>query len=76
MLPVPYTWHMSEYTTALFARPSFLSGAARLLDLGGTFDRYNRSPDAATADLDALRRDALATIADCRRAFELLAEAH
>ncbi len=35
----------------LFAQPSFLSGAARVLDLGGTFDQYNTSPDADTAAL-------------------------
>ncbi len=29
----------------LFARPSFLSGAARVIDLGGTFDVYNTSDD-------------------------------
>lgn len=29
----------------LFARPSFLSGAARVMDLGGTFDAYNSSKD-------------------------------
>lgn len=69
-----YTRRMSEYTTALFARPSFLSGAARLLDLGGTFDRYNLSADGDSADRDALHRDALAAMSDCRKAFELLVQ--
>lgn len=65
---------MSDYITALFARPSLLSGAARLLDLGGAFDRYNRSPDGAAADRDALQRDALAAMMDCRKAFEQLVQ--
>lgn len=29
----------------LFARPSFLSGVARVIDIGGTFDVYNTSDD-------------------------------
>jgi len=37
-----FTKKSSDY---LFARPSFLSGAARVIDLGGTFDAYNTSED-------------------------------
>lgn len=42
---------MSRFTSHLFARPSFLEGCARALDLGCTLDRYNTqdSPDAADA---------------------------
>ena len=44
-------------TDMLFARPSFFSGAARALDLGGTFDKYNSSPTGEDADFLALRGD-------------------
>lgn len=41
----------------LFAMPSTLSGVARSLDLGATFDGYNDSPSDAIADARALRAD-------------------
>jgi hypothetical protein len=41
----------------LFAHPSFLSGAGRVLDLGGVFDGYNESLTPAQADERALRSD-------------------
>ena len=40
---------MSNY---LFATPSFLSGAARTLDLWGTFDGYNESLDPCCCYLE------------------------
>jgi len=45
---------MSDF---LFARPSFLSGAARVLDLGATFDQYNQSRTGEEADAIALFND-------------------
>lgn len=44
-------------TDYLFAAPSFLSGAARLLDLSGRFDVYNDSDDEALADARAIYSD-------------------
>ena len=41
----------------LFAMPSGLSGAARSLDLGATFDAYNDSPTGQIADARALFAD-------------------
>lgn len=41
----------------LFAQPSFLSGAARVIDLGGTFDDYNRSRTPDAADMRAMYAD-------------------
>ena len=38
----------------LFAMPSWLSGAARSLDLAGQFDDYNESPNGENADTNAL----------------------
>lgn len=43
--------------SSLFARPSLKSGAARVLDLGGTFDLYNTSESGEQADLAALEHD-------------------
>ena len=41
----------------LFARPSFLSGMARTLDLGANFDEYNISNSPELADSRALYND-------------------
>jgi hypothetical protein len=41
----------------LFARPSFLEGVARTLDLGGTLSEYNRSLTPAQADYIAIWSD-------------------
>jgi len=45
---------MSDF---LFATPSFLSGMARVLDIGGVFDEYNQSPTPAYADSVAILND-------------------
>ncbi len=57
-------------TDALFAHPSFVSGAARVLDLGGTFDDYNRSRGEEDADVRALQGDWLAVGADMQMAID------
>ena len=41
----------------LFARPSLLGGAARLLDFGGTLNSYNVSATGQIADARAFRED-------------------
>ena len=41
----------------LFARPSWLSGTARILDLGGVFDEYNGSANEDLADKHAMFSD-------------------
>ncbi|HEV2105924.1 MAG TPA: hypothetical protein VGU27_09360 [Candidatus Eisenbacteria bacterium] len=45
---------MTDY---LYARPSFLAGAARTLDFMGLFDSYNTSPSEAEADETAMFSD-------------------
>lgn len=55
-------------TDFLFATPSWLSGAARSVDLAGQFDDYNESPIEQAADAKAL-------FADWRVVGESLAEA-
>jgi hypothetical protein len=57
-------------TDALFARPSFVSGAARALDLGGTFDDYNRSRNEEDADARALKGDWAAVGSDMQKAID------
>ncbi|MCB1310261.1 MAG: hypothetical protein KDK30_18890 [Leptospiraceae bacterium] len=57
----------------LFPVPSFLSGAASVLDLGATletFDRYNYSEGEGEADFCALRSDWQAVGDDLRNALE------
>lgn len=44
-------------TDFLFARPSFLSGLARVLDVFGTFDSYNESRSGDEADIKAMFAD-------------------
>lgn len=44
-------------TDYLFARPSFLSGMARLGNLFGGFDDYNSSPSGSLADARAIYSD-------------------
>jgi hypothetical protein len=41
----------------LFAAPTFISGAARVLDLYGVFDKYNTSSSALEADSKAILSD-------------------
>lgn len=58
----------------LFAMPSWLSGAARSLDLEGQFDEYNESPTGEIADANALFADWRAvgdSLLDAIRTFRL-----
>lgn len=48
---------MSNYISAT---PSFISGAARALDLGGVFDSYNNSPTPEIANARGLAADWIA----------------
>jgi len=63
---------MSDF---LFAQPSFLSGMARVLDMGATFDEYNTSPTGEYADAVALLNDFRAVGADLVAAMEEAEEA-
>ena len=57
------------YTDLLYARPSLLSGLARTLDVGGTFDAYNTSASPDEADRLATTSDWYAVGADLTRAI-------
>lgn len=41
----------------LYARPSFIEGAARIFDFGNSLNEYNSSPSGEMADEIALRMD-------------------
>ena len=48
---------MGDYSSFLFARPSFLEGMGRVLDFGGTMTDFNRSLTPEMADELAMRAD-------------------
>ena len=48
---------MSDFSTILFARPSFLEGMGRIMDFGDVLQEYNRS-------LTPQQTDSLAILAD------------
>lgn len=48
---------MSDKSTFLFARPSFIEGLARVMDLGSTMQIYNNSKSEKEADIKALKKD-------------------
>jgi hypothetical protein len=60
----------SNKTDFLFAQPSFMSGLARTLDIGGTFDAYNRSTNGGMADYRAICADWAAVGNDIKAAID------
>ena len=61
-----------EMSDFLFAAPSVLSGAGRVIDLMGLYDRYNMSPTPKEADARALFSDWLAVVRDLSKAMTAL----
>ena len=57
---------LNEKSTFLFARPSFLSGIASVLDLGGNLQIYNESKTTNEADGLAMKMDWLVVGDDIR----------
>ena len=62
---------MRDRSDFLYARPSFVEGAARVFDLGGTLNEYNTSPTGRDADAIAIRSDWVAIGQDIRDAIEM-----
>lgn len=62
---------MDDYSDILFARPSFIEGVARSVDLGGTLQEYNYSRNGEAADRRALSTDFRAIGRDIRQAFQV-----
>lgn len=50
----------------LFAKPSFIEGMSRVLDLGGTLQEYNSSETEQKADSEELKNDWYAVGDDLR----------
>jgi len=48
---------MGDFHSFLFARPSFVEGAARLFDFGSTLNEYNNALSGGEADLEAIQDD-------------------
>lgn len=59
---------MGNYSTFLFAQPSFLEGFARAADVAGTLDDYNFSDTGLEADYRALWADWMAIGLDMKLA--------
>ena len=64
---------MGDYTDLLYARPSFLEGVARVMDLAGALNTYNIAPTPEQADAWALWSDWAAVGQDFRMAAAHLA---
>jgi hypothetical protein len=62
---------MGGLSDFLYARPSFVEGAARILDFGNTLTEYNQALTAEQADAIAMRQDWAAVGKDIRAAAEL-----
>lgn len=65
---------MNDLSMLLFARPSFIEGAGRILDFGNTLSEYNSSLSAEQADFHALRSDWRAVGEDIRQATKQFAK--
>ena len=63
-------------TTFLFAIPNFISGCARILDIGGVYDIYNESRDGDEADARAIYSDFRMVGQDLQWAMEIYRTAH
>lgn len=57
-------------TDILFAQPSYLSGLASVLDIGGNFTEYNESNTPEEADALAILSDWMAVGKDLEGAIE------
>jgi len=64
---------MNSNSDFLFAQPSFLSGMASVLDLGGTLLEFNESLTPEQADHAAMMLDWRAIGEDMRRAMQQFA---
>lgn len=65
---------LMNFDDYIFARPTFLRGVARALDIGGKLsqDAFDLSPSSAQADRRALASDWRVVGRDAQRALRLL----
>jgi hypothetical protein len=64
---------MKRYSDFLFARPSFLEGVARVLDLGSTLERRRKYATPEEADWAAIASDWRVVGDDLRAAIATVA---
>ncbi len=57
----------------LFAKPSFIEGMARVIDLGSTLQEYNVSETVEEADARAIGKDWQAIGCDIKKSIETYA---
>jgi len=60
---------MFDFTSFLYARPSFIGGVSRVVDLGSTLNEYNSTFIPAVADYYALKSDWLMVGSDIQAAI-------
>jgi hypothetical protein len=60
---------MGDFSSFLFARPSFTEGVARIMDIGNTMSEYNLTQTPSEADLRAFMADWAAIGEDLRGAI-------
>lgn len=65
-----------SFSDYLYARPSFLSGIARLFDFWGLYDSYNSSRTREIADSKALYSDWRTVGRDVKRSMNRYADEH
>ncbi len=63
-------------TTFLFVIPTFFSGFARLIDMGGVYDLYTQSRNGDEADARALYSDFRMVGQDLQQSMNLFHAAH
>ena len=63
-------------TMFLFAIPNFISGCARVLDIGGVYDIYNESRDGNATDARAVYSDFRMVGQELQWAMEIYRTAH
>lgn len=67
---------MNNYSDFLFAKPSFIEGLSRVLDIGSTLTEYNTSLNGAQADMRAVSADWKAVGDDMKRAVQTVIDQH
>ena len=67
---------LQKHSFRLFARPTFLEGAARVFDFANILQRYRYDTTDHEADANALRSDWMAVGDDIRHAVSIYERQH
>lgn len=67
---------MNNYSDFLFAKPSFIEGVSRVLDIGSTLTEYNTSLNGVQADIRAMSADWKAVGEDMKKAVQTIIDQH